>query len=826
VSWKKQLKELKGLSRQESKQKSHNLKPRRAQNNYISRIEKVVKSFALNAGWEMSHAGRDHVAPSGYNLYPKTADSDPFACLDDQIEVKIDFNNDWIEIVPPPSLTGNDRSRSVLLSLSSFTEEELATWLKDIYVQLMSGITSEGPSASLAEYEELEDTFRLGWYFSENKNEFQMAKMAEEDRSTHLYVIGATGTGKTKFLEFLIKQDIEKGNGFGVIDPHGDLVEDIKGFLACYHEDTLDESVFDRVVLVDPTDTDFTVTFNPLEKLPNVSVAEQVGELISSFKKIWSDSWGARMEDLLRNSLIALGEAELPMTELPRFLTDRSFRESVLRKVENPLAYDYFVRRFNVLTDRGQLPFIEPVMNKINAFLADPRIRQMFSSSKSSFNFRDIVDNKKILLIKLDKGKLKGSADLLGSLLMAKVQLAAFSRSDIPQSKRTPFHFYIDEFQNFASESFMVILSEARKYGLSLTMAHQTLAQIPEEMKNLILGNTGIQVYFRVNRHDAQLLAKEAFEYSGYEVKTVQNLHPVFWTLGEEWEHKTEELQKLPPRCCYAKHKIEGGLIPLITAEIEPTWEVLGMKENAYLEHVASLPIGKKYLVERKELPLFRPRAVPPAKEKDIESPKPRPEKEPEKEDVEISRSIDPPSLPEEVVETAHAETKEEDRQHRYLQSLIKHMAEEKGYRAILEKPTDDGGRVDVGLEQNGMRIACEVSVTSTSEQEIGNIEKCLRARYDQIIVCCPNKKQLEKIRTLASDRFDDNEQEKLVFLHPEELFSHLEKVSAPLETEEEKVKGYKVKVNYQPLEEDQQQTKREEVAQVILQSLKRQKEK
>jgi len=287
-----------------------------------------------------------------------------------------------------------------------------------------------------------------------------------------------------------------------------------------------------------------------------------------------------RMEDLMRNSLIALGEAG-------------------------------FVRRFNVLTDRGQLPFIEPVLNKINAFLADPRIRQMFSSPKSSFNLREVIDQRKMLLIKLDKGKLKGSADLLGSLLMAKIQLAAFSRSDIPPSKRTPFHLYIDEFQNFASESFMVILSEARKYGLSLIMAHQTLAQISEELRSLILGNAGIQVFFRVNRKDAQVLAKEAFEYSGYEVKTFWNLHPIFWSLGEEWEHKTEELQKLPPRCCYAKHQIEGGLLPLITADIEPAWEVLGVEEDNYLEYVKTLPFGEKYLVDREKLPLTLPRAVP-----------------------------------------------------------------------------------------------------------------------------------------------------------------------------------------------------------------------
>jgi hypothetical protein len=284
------------------------------------------------------------------------------------------------------------------------------------------------------------------------------------------------------------------------------------------------------------------------------------------------------MEDLMRNSLLLLGEAGLTLTELPYLLTRRAFREKVLNKVTHPVAQEYF-KRFDTLTNKEQISWVEPVMNKIDAFFFDDKIRQMFSSPKNSFDLRKIMDEKKILLIKLDKGKLKDSADLLGSLFMAKIQMAAFSRTDLPQSKRIPFYLYIDEFQNFASESFSVVLSEARKYGLSLIMAHQTLSQLPTELRSLILGNTGIQVYFRINRKDAELLAKEGFEYSGYEVKTVSDFRPIFWSLAEEWEHHIQELQSLPPRVCYAKHKIEGGIIPLQTVEIEPAWEILGMRE-------------------------------------------------------------------------------------------------------------------------------------------------------------------------------------------------------------------------------------------------------
>ena len=200
-----------------------------------------------------------------------------------------------------------------------------------------------------------------------------------EGQATHFYVIGATGTGKTKFLEFLISQDIGKGNGFGVIDPHGDLIEDIKGFLAGACKEAENYSILaERVILIDPTDPNLTVTFNPLERLPNISVPEQVNELIGAFRKIWSEAWGVRMEDLMRNSMIALGEAELSLCELPAFLTQRAFRKSILEKVSHPITQDYF-SRFDTMTDRGQIAWIEPVMNKINAFFSDDRIRQMFS---------------------------------------------------------------------------------------------------------------------------------------------------------------------------------------------------------------------------------------------------------------------------------------------------------------------------------------------------------------------------------------------------------------------------------------------------------------
>src|SRR5918992_1499466 len=340
--------------------------------------------------------------------------------------------------------------------------------------------------------EDIPETLALGWYYSEEKDQLQMAKIPLADRAIHTYVIGASGSGKTKFLEFLIQQDIKQGNGLGIIDPHGDLIEETKGFLVEYYQKTHDESIFDRVVIVDPTDPKFTVGFNVLEIPEGVAPIEQAQELIMVFKRIWASSWGPRMEELMRNAFISLSLAGLTLGHLSEFLMSQPFRTQVMANVRHPIATPYF-QRFDSLSKANQLQWSEPVTNKVNAFLADERINQMLSVPKSTFTLRDIMDNKKILLLKLNKGKLRESADLLGSLFMAKIQLAAFSRSDIPEAARVPFYLYIDKFQNFASESFAVVLSEARKYGLRLVLAHQTLDQIPTDLRSIILGNTGIQ---------------------------------------------------------------------------------------------------------------------------------------------------------------------------------------------------------------------------------------------------------------------------------------------------------------------------------------------
>ena len=434
------------------------------------------------------------------------------------------------------------------------------------------------------------DELALGWAGGKDETSgqevHQLKGIPQEIRDTHFYVIGASGSGKTRFLETLIKQDIESDLGFGVIDPHGDLTEDIKGYLYIFHKDN-PEFLHEQVVLIDPTNKKQVVAFNPLEITKGESAASIASELTEAFKKIWHDAWGARMEDLLKNTLIALIQNNLTLAELPLFLTDTEVRRKILEKVEHGVSRQYF-NRFNSLPRRTQDEWAESTLNKVNAFLFDNSIRQLLASPKSSFNLREAMDEGKLILVKLDKGRLKGSADLLGSLLLAKIQAAAFSRTDTPELQRKKFYLYIDEFQNFATETFITMLGEARKYRLALLLAHQNLAQLPTTLRASILSNCGLQAYFRISRDDSNILAKESLA-SIYNEPT-------------GWESYIQALQELPSRACVIKNKINGGVIAVRTLDLPSPHEVAEMDEKEFAEEVATSEIGKKYLREREDI--------------------------------------------------------------------------------------------------------------------------------------------------------------------------------------------------------------------------------
>lgn len=413
----------------------------------------------------------------------------------------------------------------------------------------------------------------------------QLRGIAQVDRTIHHYIIGGSGSGKSRFVQSLIVQDIKNKVGFGLIDPHGDLFEDTLGYLALTHDE---EFLHNNVVVLDPTNETHTATFNPLQALEGISSAEIANELVFVFQKVWGDSWGPRMADMIRMSIVALCENGLTLNELPPLLTNAAFRKNVLENVHDDICLRYFHDRYNVQPKKTQAEWSEAVLNKMNSLLSDDRIRHIFAAEKGSFNIREIMDSGKILLVKLDRGRLKGAADTLGALLTSAFQMAAYSRSDIPLGERKQFYLYIDEFQNMASESFTEMLGEARKYRISLILAHQNLQQVSRELSAGVMANCGLQTYFRLTRGDAGLLAKEG-------LLALYEEHP-------SWEDLTQLLQKLQDRQFLMYNKRGGGSVLLTSLPTPSPHELVEMPERDFRGAVAALAIGKSYLRLRTDI--------------------------------------------------------------------------------------------------------------------------------------------------------------------------------------------------------------------------------
>ena len=356
-----------------------------------------------------------------------------------------------------------------------------------------------------------------------------MFGLPRSDRGRHLYIIGQTGVGKSGLLELLTISDIFSPYGFAVIDPHGDYALNVlKRIPANRAQD---------VIYFNPADTDFPIAFNPMEVQDPKLRTHTASELIGVLKRMF-ESWGPRLEYILRYSLLALLDyPDATMLDITRILTDKKFRQEVLKYVDDPVVRNFWEIEFASWNDKFAAEAVAPVLNKVGAFTANPLVRNIIGQPKSSFNIRQIMDQRKILIVNLSRGLVgEDNAALLGALLVTKIQLGAMSRADIPASERAPFYLYVDEFQNFATDSFATILSEARKYGLNLTVANQYIAQMSMEVKDAVFGNVGSIVAFRMGVDDARNMQRY-FEprFLEYDLVHMHNRHFVIsMTIGGE----------------------------------------------------------------------------------------------------------------------------------------------------------------------------------------------------------------------------------------------------------------------------------------------------
>jgi type IV secretory pathway TraG/TraD family ATPase VirD4 len=327
-----------------------------------------------------------------------------------------------------------------------------------------------------------------------------------EDRFSHVYIIGKTGTGKSTLIETMALQDLKLGNGFALVDPHGELVERVAARIpAARQSDT---------IYFNPADRGQPYGYNPLRQVRPDFISLAASGLMEVLKKMWADSWGVRMEHILRNALFALLEQpDATLRDVLRLLTDRTYRKLICQSLKNNTVRNFLENEFERFTFGYRADGIAPIQNKIGAFLADPLLNSVLTAPDEDLHVRRIMDEGKVLLVNLAKGRLgEDSSSLLGGLLVTTIGLAAFSRADVPPEKRRDFYVYVDEFQSFTTLALVNMFSELRKYRVGFTVAHQYLHQLEPEIRHAVFGNIGTMISFRVGAEDAPYIVEEFHE--------------------------------------------------------------------------------------------------------------------------------------------------------------------------------------------------------------------------------------------------------------------------------------------------------------------------
>ncbi len=335
------------------------------------------------------------------------------------------------------------------------------------------------------------------------RNKGELFGIKREDRLSHVYIIGKTGTGKSTLLETMVLQDLDRGNGLALIDPHGDLVERIA--------DRIPPKRLLDVVYLDAADPSQPYGYNPLRHVRQDRIVLAASGLMEVFAKMWPEAWGVRMEHILRNVLMALLEQpQATMHDVLRIISDKTYRKQIAATLKNQTVRTFLQNEFERFTFGYRADGIAPIQNKVGAFLADPLLNRILTAPRHDLHIRQLMDDGRVLLVNLAKGRIgEDSASLLGGLLVTTIGLAGYSRADLDPSKRRDFFVYVDEFQSFTTLALANMLSEMRKYRLGFTVAHQYLHQLEPDVRHAVLGNTGTIIAFRVGAEDAPYLARE-----------------------------------------------------------------------------------------------------------------------------------------------------------------------------------------------------------------------------------------------------------------------------------------------------------------------------
>jgi len=563
--------------------------------------------------------------------------------------------------------------------------------------------------------------------------------MSADQRSRHMHVIGASGSGKSTLLLNMIVQDILAGEGICVLDPHGDLIDQVIGRIP-------EERIHD-VVLIDPSDEAYPVGFNILSAHSDLERNLLASDLVSVFRRL-STSFGDQMITVLGNAILAFLESSEggTLSDLKRFLVEPGYREEILLTVQDSEIVYYWRKEFPLLTGKPQ----GPILTRLNTFLRPKVIRHMVSQKTDRLDFAAIMNGRKILLAKLSQGLIgEENSYLLGTLVVSKLNQIATSRQNMAAAERTPFYLYIDEFHNFVTPSLAAILSGARKYNLGLILAHQELHQLVNrdgDVASAVISNPYTRVCFRLGDFDAKKL-EDGFSF--FKAKDLQNLSVGEAIVRMERAEYDFNLKTVP--------------LPPVDASLA-----------AFRRERIAASSRERYAVKREDVEAsLMARHISPEAE-----PEPRVGKSRIRLEVPLPAGKSP--TPPEEMPTLPQTPGRGGEHHKYLQQLIKRWAEARGYAVTIEKQILDGlGAVDVALTKGTRTIACEVSVTTDAEHETGNVQKCLAAGFDEVILISSEKKILTAVRHALVAALSTAQYRQVKFFAPEEAFSFIDSLEA-----------------------------------------------
>ncbi len=621
-----------------------------------------------------------------------------------------------------------------------------------------------------------------------------------DQRVRHMHVIGASGTGKSTFLLNLIVQDIQQGQGIGVIDPHGDLIDQIISHIP--------ESRIKDVILVDPADEAFPVGFNILSAHSDLEKNLLASDLVAVFKR-FSTSWGDQMGSVLSNAVLAFLESSKggTLADLRRFLIEPAFRNEFLATVSDEHVLYYWKKEFPLLAGRPQAP----LLTRLDTFLRPKPVRYMVSQKENRLDFASIMDLGKIFLAKLAQGAIgEENAALLGSLFVSKFHQLALGRQAQTEAARRPFWLYCDEFGSYVTPSMAKLLSGARKFRLGLVLSHQELHQLhDQDVQSALLSNAGTRVCFRVGEDDAKTLAQG---FSFFEAEDLTNLKvgealcrvgrsDADFNLNVAMPPKADVRLAESRQSAIVEHSRKTYGTSRIPTVPQPVVEAAKSEESAQkaapvvLSPAATIPSVDVTSSGSASEPM-PPIPLPP---------RPAPARKPRK------AKTAPPVAP----------MGKGGQRHKYLQHLVSQCGQQQGWRATIEMPVKDGS-IDVVLEREDRKLAVEISVTTSAKLELANLRKCLAAGFTHIFMLSEEPRSLAKLQRLAASELSAEVLAGIRFLPPDAFLADDQILAIARMPEEQLIRGLKVKVQREQSGTGDEMERRRAISEVILRSMRK----